>query len=407
MLGRFLLFVTPQESDINEPGGVPAPQIPPASSEYALIVRDVATLEILGELPVFESLVWTRRKVESGDFQIDINTAALSPDADGNPNVDLIQPQRLIEIRRDGVFEFAGVIQGRKLDAISGDWTLTGPDLLGYFLSRRKVGIDATDDVSDMPAETAMKHYLDANGGPGSDLARRFETELFHLGFEIEPDQGRGSHVDFTALRKNLLAEVLTPIAKAGDLLHEIVMVNNGYRYQVSAPVSASGLPFSLSSLNVGEMSYEDSLDDVHNAVTVLGDGSGDTRNTSLVEDGESIVQYGRRESFLDARDTATDDERTQAGSIEVIESEQKRVRGDAKPLILGSKYREDYDVGQDVTLALVEYGIAAVTRRVVGVTITLDKDGEKIAVLLGDSPRSIGSVVSDALKRGLRAQFA
>lgn len=392
-------------SSVVVPGGVGGG----SGSAYTITVRDRTTLEVLGELAEFVELSYERRGVEAGSFTLTIHNDSPPPSAlGGEPDRSLLDEGRLLEVRRRGVFEFAGVIdEGRELDAVTRIWTLSGPDLLGYFLRRRVVAVEEEDAVVATAAETALKHFVDFNGGPSTvDVDRRFSEELDGLTWTVEATAGAGELVDFAALRRNLLADVLVPIARAGDVLHRVVYDDAGYQYQVYEPTPASSVPFAVSWVNVSSMTYRENLADVRNAVYVLGPGTGDTRTVQEVVDSASIAARGRHEMFLDSRDASTTDAQTQLGLLEIASREAARVGADAQPHLVNSVYRVDYDLGQDVTLSIPEAGVVGITKRITAVKVTVGVE-ETIEVELGAPPRTIAGIIADNVRRTLRAQFA
>lgn len=397
-------------------GGDPTPPPPPTTpgtvggdSGFAIIVRDRRTLAVLGELTEFVDLAYTRRNVDPGDFTLTIHRNSPPPATPGGPpDASLLDAGRLIEVRRRGVFEFAGITDNtRELDAVTGIWQLAGPDLLGYWLRRRGVGIEAEDAVSDVPAETALKHYVGANGGPDTvDPDRLFTADLGSATWAVEADSGRGANVNFTALRRNLLADVVVPIAKAGDVLHEVALTAAGYEYRVSLPTPASSVPFSLSWVNVSAMKYRENLADQRNAVYVLGPGTGDARTVQEVVDPARVAAEGRYELFLDARDATVGDAQTQLGLLEIATRAAGREGADAQPHLANSVYRVDYDLGQDVTLSIPEAGVDGITKRITAIKVSVGKE-ERIEVELGAPARTLAGIIADAVRKSLRASFA
>lgn len=370
--------------------------------EWTLLARDWRTLEVVGQVSAFTDWRHTRRDVRAGDFSLTLPAEAVEPNLliDTNRHTG-----RLIEVRRDGEREFAGVIRSGRYDLVHGQWTFEGPDLLGWFLARRVVGIEAADDRAG-PAETLLKGYVDDHGGAGADPERRFSAELDGIGWTVEADQGRGAHVDFAALRRNLLTDVAVPLARSGDLLHEVAIQEEaGYVYRVSEP-GAANTQLSLARETAAEgTEYRFDLAGLRNAVTVLGGGSGDARDQTLVTDTDSVARYGRWEGLLDERDGGTVEARTAAGLREMAEREHARETALAQPNPVTTSYRDDYDVGQDIEVVLPEVGIAT-KRRIVAASVELSGRGERITLELGDSPATLGSLMTGALRRGLRAQF-
>ncbi len=371
---------------------------------HTVLIRDVKTLDVLGEIPHYIDLTWTRKDVDAGHFALTIHRDVVDQ--------SLLERNLLLEVLRDSTFEFAGVIRRRRINSVSNIWTLAGPDLKGFFLGRRNVAISAEDAQNGVIAETALKHYVDANGGPGAAAARRFATELDTATWAIEADQARGGSVDFTVIRKNLLKGALIPVARSGDVIHDIILLadRSGYEYQVSLPtdatVASGAVPFSVSWDNVSELIYDEDMEDLRNAISVLGAGSGGSRTIREVTDAASIVEDFRSEGFTDARDATTNDQLDLVGQTEIADRIRESISTNAQPLQQGpSEYRTDWDVGWDVTIAIAELGIS-IDRRVVEAQISVSaRDEENIRIRVGRSPRTLGKKLEGLLQRGLVAQ--
>lgn len=401
-----------------------------ADAAYRIVIRDLQTLDVLGEIPEFRTMMWERAELAAGRFRLVAprsrvvsRTTYVDPDwvvtEVSEPYGDLLELQRLVTVERteDGFIEFAGVIRHREIDAISGYRTLTGPDLKGYFLARRIVAADTADPQSGVPAETAMKHYLDEAAGPSADASRRFSGEL-DVTWTIEADGARGETVEFEALRMNLLYGVLEAVGKAGDLIHDVVIndARDGYEYRVYEPTNATidtgAIPFSVSEDNVAELILTEDVRNLANAITVAGAGSGDARDTRLVIDGVHIAAYGRTEGLLDRREATSNDQLDQAGAVEIEEAIRSSISVRCQPLggnVPGARYRTDWDIGWTITIAIEQEGIA-VDRRVVGCQVTLERSGsdpdDQVAMYVGATPRTATTMFREAWLRGLRAQF-
>lgn len=401
------------------------------AARYTLVSRNLNTLAVVGEIPVYRNMTWQRRDLEAGSFSLtvprkrqvtrrvyDADEDEWSETSAEESYGDLIALGRLIEVRRDdgdgNVFEFAGVITDRELKAGADQWTLTGPDLKGWFLERRVVGAEAAETVAATAGETAMKGYVDDHGGTSGNP---FADEL-DVDWDIEADSARGTDVDFTALRRNLLREVLVPIGRQSGLWHDVVIVEDGtphYEYRVyeqtDATVDTGAIPFSVSWDNVADMTYRESIRGVANALAVLGAGTGDTRTVREAEDTDHINAHGRTEGLLDARDATTNDELDEQGATAIADGIRGSVQVTADPLLtgVGAAYRSDWDIGDIVTIAIPEEDISA-DRLIVGVEVVLEQRGsepdERIRMHLGDVEQTLPRVVARQLQARNRASF-
>lgn len=381
-------------------------------SEYVVLIRDPRTLALQGEVSRYQALHWVRRDLELGEFELSVATRDL-------PSVDLIARNMLIEIRRDGQAEFAGLIRGqRKYDAIAQTWTVGGPDLR-WFLSKRlivPVNGQEFDSVSLVPAETAMLHYVTAHLGSPTDSRRALVSALSGLSFVVQTDSGRGAQVSFNGRFANLLTGCLVPLARSGDLLHELSLLPSyaGYQYAISLPVDATATTgavpviFSTGWGDVGQLTYDEDYSGVNNAVYVLGQGQGAARACVLVWEDQSVASDFWCESSLDSRNNADVAAMVLDGETAIQQALDAAIRLDAEPLIVGPNlYRSQWDVGSDVTLQIPEVGIS-VDKRIVEVKVQLDAhQGEIVTIALGSTQRTAARVMSAALAKSNRVVVA
>jgi Siphovirus ReqiPepy6 Gp37-like protein len=358
--------------------------------EFEFLLRHPRTLELVGELhPRDVTATWTRRDIDAGGFRVVVPREQASLDAVALHNV--------LEIRRDArdglglQTEFVGVIDARDVDEFGRMWTLEGTDLLGFWLSKRVVGA-TTASAKSGPAETVLKAYVSENLGPAAAATRRAASELVGLSWTVATSEGTGNDVDFRAVRANLLSEVTIPLCRLGDLTQRVDLLPDGagYEYRTALPrdatVSSGALPFSLGWDNVEELGFREDFRGVANAVYVLGDGTGDTRNVTEVTLAPSITSHFRRETTLDARYANTVSLRTDAGETELERHDEVAVTVRGKPLRVSAnaRYRKDWDVGTTVTVAIPQIGVE-VDRRIVAATVSLTRAaGEDVRFELG-----------------------
>jgi len=392
------------------------------AAEYTLLVYDAFTLNLLGAIPQYTSLTYKRRDVVQGEFQLALHRNTIEPDLISADRIFVVQrhDDEISDVLGDDIgAEFAGVILHRVYDAITETWTVRGPDLKWLLAGAQVVPASGQeyDAVNSVPAETALKGYVSRQLVNPSDSDRAIGAMLDGVTFEIEADAARGTTVSFNGRHVNLLTSVLQPIATSGNLLHDVVIVTDGtlilgYRYQVREPVDATrstgAVPvvFSTGWDNVAALRYEENYLSVPNAVYVLGQGEGASRTVRTVLDSGSLATRFRREASIDSRNNATDAALDLDGQTVIDQAQAAARRVDAQPLPIGpARYRTDWDLGHDVTIAIPEIGVEF-DRRIVEVSVTLNAQGEQIAVALGSTIRPVGRLVADALKRTNRVQM-
>lgn len=373
-------------------------------ADYTILLRNPRTLALLGELPVFLHARWRRHQREMGDFEITVNR--------NNVADDLIARNNIVEIRRDGEFEFAGIIRYREIgDPVLGGqrgdvWKLSGPDLK-WWLTNRLVdpGASQYDSQVGVATETALKHYVEDHLTAPADADRDVNTELAAgITFEVQPDASRGIDANFNGRFDNLLGGCLLPLARGADLLHDVVLLSDysGYRYEVSEPTDATGtVTFSVGWDNVEKLIYREDYLSVRNSMYVLGQGAGAARTVEVVEDADGIAQDFRREGPIDARQADTVAKLQQVGNDRLESLLDDSLSAHAVPAIVGpTLYRQDWDVGYDVTVSISEVGIE-MTRRIVEVIVQLTRDkGEDISISLGSRPKTQTRQIAEGQQR-------
>lgn len=396
-------------------------------AEYELLLRDPRSLTLLGEVSRYDYAKWQRRWREGGSFELHVPRSAITASFAGVDDAGV-----LLEVRRDGAFEFAGMVTEYELRDPSfgrtrgGDtWAFKGSDLLGFFLSARIAEPDAMESQNGVPAETAIKHYVDRALGASADHARQVDTWLTNSRtFDLEADYGRGTNVYVDVLRKPLLP-LVNDLLTQGDLMHSWGfqgvapdgLTYLGYSYSISEPedrtVASGALPFSVSWDNVAGLVFRQSGLSAHNCLYMLGDGSGDARtvtevlaqNITPAVDARFTSAF-RREDVWDARDQVSAGCLLCMGRGELLRRFDAAVTAEAEALISGSSpYRTAWDVGQKVTLSIPEVGIE-IDRVVAEATVELKRgEGDVVNMALGDRPLTEQALQEKRWRRMLTAQ--
>lgn len=351
---------------------------------YEFHIHDARTLAELGEIhPRVVTGQWTRSAFKSGSFRILVPRTEV--------DLTLLAPHNLVEVIREGAIEFTGVVEKREIDPLGKMWTLSGPDLKGWWLKHRIVGAADADDRTGI-AEDVMTAYVNAHLVTPSDSARRAQNYLIGKTFTADASGGRGGTVTIRGRRKSLIA-VVEEIALLGDLLPQVEIFDDysGYHFFVGQPFDATqssgGVPFGVDWDNVESLKYVEDYSEYKNHLWIMGEGTGDARNFTEVSDATSIISHFRREAIVDARDATTEALRLDYGMVEHHRRDRALVSVQAVPLreAAGNVYREDWDVGWYVTFLERELRSEPIDVQVVAATVELTRaQSERISFELG-----------------------
>lgn len=198
------------------------------------------------------------------------------------------------------------VISGRTLDGVATDGRVAAPDPANF-----PTDTTGHDEQLVVPAETAMKHYVDANAGATAVADRQLP------GFVVATDAGRGADVSYAARYETVL-KALTEISLAADLGWKCTFESGTglHTFEIIEPVDRSAtviFDFEFDSLE--EVKSVESLIDSRNVAVVAGQG--ELTDRDIVVRG-TATGLQRRETFVDARDV-------ELGSTALLEQ-----RGDA-----------------------------------------------------------------------------
>ena len=260
----------------------------------------------------FSQLEWTHRFAASGGFRLSMPLEAGAS----------VQCGDGIDIELDGRVDFSGVVQSRELAYAperEPSWELRGLDLT-WWLHQRVIVPPAGashDEQIGVPAETAIRHYIDAHLLHPADPARAIAVAATlapaTLASANRPPLGPPVSV---RARYNNLAREVERIAALGDVGFGASRGPDGaIRFGVRAPrdrTAASATPVIISPHlgTAAALSYSEGGAQGRNAVCRARAGRGHrgrprrgALRRALVADADAIAGHGRRESSLDARD--------------------------------------------------------------------------------------------------------
>ncbi len=325
----------------------------------------------------FSQLEWTHRFAASGGFRLSMPLEAGAAVRCGDG----------IDIELDGRVDFSGVVQSRELRYAperEPSWELRGLDLT-WWLHQRVIVPPAGashDEQIGVPAETAIRHYIDAHLLRPADPARAIAVAAALAPANRPP---LGPPVSVRTRYANLAREV-ERIAALGDVGFGASRAPDGaIVFGVRAPrdrTAASPTPIIISPHlgTAATLSYSEGGAQGRNAVYVLGAGAGAARVVELVADADAIGGDGRRESSLDARDAGDRAAARDAGLAELARQAGQSLRVAAVAPAAGPiAYPGDWRVGDRVSIDLPDLELRF-DRRVEAVRVRADA-GQPIAV--------------------------
>jgi hypothetical protein len=337
-----------------------------------------APLTLAAYVDAYEYLSWTRRYRRPGAWKCQINRYL--------PAAKEFVPGRLVHFRRNGEDRLA-LIETRQISVDtsgrpSEQWTVAGREVLGILGDRlclHGVSTGTGYDVQTGPAETVMRHYVDANAINPADYTRIVPF------LSLAPvDGGRGGTTKQSA-RFDVLTDLLESICAASGL---------GYRgrwswddrrlyFEVIEGVDRSdSVKLSPALGNCTIKGYNESTNLAPSVAVVAGQGEAADRMVVDVGKEVGLCGLARRERFIDARDLTTEADLRQRGAEKLAED------GDTTTLEIEYiqtamyRYGEDFDLGD---IAHVEYpDIAAMDARIVEIVEEYAREGERLTLVLG-----------------------
>lgn len=179
--------------------------------------------------------------------------------------------------------------------------TVAGRSVDGFALVERKVDVTGFDydSVVSLPAETAMKYYVNAHAGPGASIARQIP------GLVIAPDLGRGSAVSYDARFQNLLT-ILVEFGKVSGLGWRAAFDPDNLEVPFDVVEGADRTDTVFFDFDFETLSGWTRLDSIADSKTLaIVAGQGDLAAREIVKRylGSEPSGFDRREEFVDARD--------------------------------------------------------------------------------------------------------
>lgn len=309
-------------------------------------------LRLIGIIENQSSLIWQRRFFEPGEFKL---TAPATRE-----NIALIEMNRLVTYR--GAQE-AGIIENIELKKKAGESIM---EVSGRFLESifdryiiRGAAVNFSGDAADVMG------YIKWQSGPPT------YTRIYDGTVQAETH----TNITLQTTYKGILA-TLTKVGRA---------TGNGFRvrpnftdhkmyfdimtgYDRSSSQSTNPrVEFSDRFDNIKQVEYRANNQNYKNHAYIGGEGEGQSRYyLEYDEEGATIDHNKRRSVFIDAKDIDSTDLTAEEYQAKLIDRAKQKL-AEMKPSVTieatvdpngNFKYREDYDLGDIVTIRFDEWGI-------------------------------------------------
>jgi hypothetical protein len=350
-------------------------------------------LDLLAEIDDYESLLFTRRWHEVGEFELRINRH--------KRHTELLQRGNLIMLGASR--KKVGIIRHREIELdengkASENWLVKGIALKGVAAQRITVPpVGDSHDRANGSAETVMKHYVNNHVVNPVDTKRKIDMVV------LASDQQRGSQISWESRFKNL-AEELIEISKTSGLGWDVILdfqqkkwifdVFEGRDLTVNQSVNPPVI-FSPQFESLKQLSFVESDYNYKNYGYIAGQGEGEDRRVVEVGEAEGL---SRIETFIDARDISEEDENQQVLPEEQViaklrERGQQKLSEFAQEFFLEGQiltnspfeYEKDYDLGDIVTIQNWEWGVTR-DARITEIKEIYEPGGFQIEATFGES---------------------
>lgn len=275
--------------------------IPPSEPIYQFRARASETLETLAILTEYRSVSYELPMYRLGGFQASIIFRQELLDWANNEGV--------LEIIRDGETVFVGIVDdfdsSDDYDFATGEGVLRGVDarsILGWRTIIPPAG-SAVDVQSNVPAQDAIRHYVENNLTNPTDTTRDIDNDLGTPTFLIEAGS-IGLNVIREERYSNLM-NVCFEIARTGDIWFDVTITSGlDYQLRFHAPVDKTAGPsgdaviFSTVLNTALSLEWTVSRRGYNNAVIVLGQRVGDFQTTYTETDIDNGSMF-RREQII------------------------------------------------------------------------------------------------------------
>lgn len=322
-------------------------------------------------IETYTKLEWERPYRTAGKFILEINRNI--PEASALAKGRFLAPRDEFFSREIDQVYFIEQIE-QVVDAsgnLSEMLTVSGRSY-GGMLDERLCLPDASGyDSQTDPVETLMKHYVTANAGSGASTERQLPN------FAVATDLGNGTTRSYDA-RYQTVAEVLEELSIIEEYGWEITYDEGTNQFTFDVIIGddkTNEVYFDVTFDTILEAKYLRTDLERKTFAYTGGQGEGNARTVEEVFiAGSEPEGLDRREVWVDARDQDSVAGLQSRGASKLAETREEDVFK-VKINKYGSfRYREDYDLGDYVTLKNDKWGVEQ-SAQIVGIKITINNE--------------------------------
>lgn len=347
-------------------------------AEYRLDIHTAAGVKV-AEVTDFWSLSYRRQVNAPGVLSFSL--------AGNHPVVPLLEHNSQIVLYRRNpslglawAADFWGLFRAQKRSYSDHDlFEATCPGILtmlGWRVVAWKAGTANRSSFSGVKAETVMKTLVAYNAGPQAMAVNGRIRDGVISGLSVQADGAAGNVISVDCAYSNLLETLqkLAPIAGGDFDLVKTGAATWEFRWYAGqrGMDRTATLLFALERGNMAEPQYQYDRLDERTVAIVGGQGEGSDRAV-VIRTGPDYSVSNDIEVFVDARNSSTTEGLNASGDAKVQETCARQQFGYRVVQTPGCAYGVHYGLGD---LVRAQYGPVNVTQKIVGATISLDRDG-------------------------------
>jgi hypothetical protein len=339
------------------------------------------SLNLVGVIDTYTSLIWRPAYYDVGDFELYLDASTEHLDL-LKKNYYLVRGQD-ISVDKEGntIYKKVMVIKNHSIntDIEGGDYLIVTGRELKFILNQRIVWTQTNLKGN---VATAIEQLINENAIAPTDTKRAIPNLELDSTLEI-PDtitkQITGDSLDVA----------ITEICKTFNLGYDIYIKGNKFMFKLYQGIDRSTVPpyvvFSEEFENILNSEWVRNTENYYNTALVAGEGEGTARKTTTVNPDNSGLD--RYEVYIDDRDTSTNDDSITASTyLELLKERgtEKLSEFSVTEAFTGEvqhdysfKFGVDYYLGDVVTM-INKYGMTA-SVRVLSAIESHDENGEML----------------------------
>lgn len=316
------------------------------------------SLEKIGVIDEYTSLIWTKRYYTAGDFELYVPASAAL--------FELLQEDFYLQRTDDDRAMIIETIQ-LQTDAEEGNYIIVSGRSVESILARRVIW---NQTILNGTVENAIRQVITENCISPADTARKIN------GLELAAPSGF-SEILQQQTRGDVISEWLETVCRTYGYGWKITINDGRFIFSIFKGTdrtygNAAGNPFVVFSPdfdNLINSNYMKDKQNYKNTALILGEGEGTARKSAVVGTAEGLERY---EIYVDARDISSNNGAISEGEYNNLLSERgkQRIAEQAITTAFDGEidgngiytYKKDFDIG-DIVQIKNDYGIEAKSR--------------------------------------------